>query len=976
MVPFEWMDPSFVFKFDDEITNPGPKRQRRPGTVHPLLNFIPQRDVFLQESIRHEGRGLEDGASMTCGGCKRSDAAAYFRCETCFDCRLFCASCVVSNHAANPFHWVEEWDGSFFIRRSLRELGLHIQLGHPIGETCDRPVKVKREVLVVLHTNGIHSVNLNYCNCNQAPLRHVQLLRSRLFPATVGNPQTAATFELLELFQLLGFMSKASGFELFQTLVRLTDNIGNPVPDRYKSLLCMLREWRHIRLMKRMGKGHDVGGISAAAEGSCAVLCPACPQPDINLPPDYNEGPLSKTWIYTLFLAMDANFRLKRLDVSNDANDPGLNNGTAFVVDETKYKEFLKEFGEQVPVDTSTCNNHDAIKSANIRGGKGIAASGVGAVDCRHDLKRPTSIGDLQKGERYVNMDYLFVSNLKRNAPQRVSQSYDIVCQWTKHLLERLALYESTISLNVRHDFCFFIPKWHIAAHRASCQTDYSFYWSPYVGRTDGEAPERGWAAMNSVASSTKEMGPGSRRDTLDDFFGDYNWRKVIAIADALFAKVKDAVPERAEHVSCFVELCDSIAESAPDLIQTWTTMVQEWENDRTKPNPFTSTQEVLSIHKVRLELAEEDQQHLAKGEEDAQVHQEVTPSEFLSQAIELEDIQAVLASDYSNLSLNPTELQKAKLRERRNRLLRRILNWIDLQKDHMPGVSRMRKECSAMNQGIAESIPLLMPSAVLKKVTASQELLNYEFRYRSAQIGTTLDDLRRHLVLRDQLYSSKDRHVRGQSANTRSRGVLTRLEGKIKNDTRKYRQILEQLTSLSDVVKNDGQWKKTWLPLSDQDVSGLRNFDEGVRPSLIEGQVSVGKRVLSWIWRRSGVVNNTDLRNEGETVRIEWCKSRARAHRWQEECYLLQEEMRRVKVYFKYRAQEWRAAATTPYSIKDEGRRAYAMRQAAVFDSLYIRCISVWKECEGYFTMGDDTKDTPGTKDTVDTVDTVDTAA
>ncbi|TFK74082.1 hypothetical protein BDN72DRAFT_914121 [Pluteus cervinus] len=968
MVPFEWMDPSFVFKFDEEVTTPGPKRQRRPGSLHPLLNFIPQRDVFLQERIRLEGRGVEDGAPMTCGLCKQTDAAAYYRCETCFDCRLFCAGCIVNNHAANPFHWVQLWDGSFFIRRSLSELGLCLQLGHPIGEACGRPVAVKNEVLVVLHTNGIHSVKLNYCNCVQAPLRHVQLLRSRLFPATVGNPQTAATFELLELFQMLGFMSKASGFELFQTLVRLTDNIGNPVPDRYKSLMCILREWRHVRLMARMGKGHDIGGISAATAGSCAVLCPACPHPNINLPPDYNEGPLSKTWVYTLFLAMDANFRLKRLDVSNDANDPGLNDGTAFVVNETRYKEFLDEFGEKIEVDTSTCNNHDAIKSANVRGGKGIAASGVGAVDCRHDMKRPTSVGDLQKGERYVNMDYLFVSNLKRNAPQRVSQSYDIVCQWTKHLLERLALYEPTVSLNLRHDFNFFIPKWHIAAHRASCQTDYSFYWSPYVGRTDGEAPERGWAAMNSIASSTKEMGPGSRRDTLDDFFGDYNWRKVIAVADALLVKVKDAVPERAEHVSCFVELCDSIADSSPDLIQTWTAMVQAWEADRTKLNPFVSTREVLSIHKVRLELAEEDQQHLAKGtedKEDKQVHQEVTLSEFLSQAIELEDVQSVLATDYSNISLHPTELQKAKLRERRNRLLRRILSWIDLQKDHMPGVSRLRKDCSAMNQGIAESIPLLMPSAVMKKVKVSQELLDFEWRYRIAQIGTTLDDLRRHLLLRDQLYSSKDRHVRGQRANTRSRGVIQRLEGKVKNDAQKYRQILQQLISLNDVVKNDGQWKKTWLPLAEADVSGLRNFDEG--------------RVLSWIWRRSGVVDNTDLRNEGEsylflssaTVRIEWCKSRARAHRWQEECYLLQEEMWRVKAYFKYRSQEWRAAAATPHNIKNEGRRAYAIRQAAIFDSLYIRCISVWSECEGYLTMGDDTVDAVATVDTVATVAT-----
>ncbi|KDQ32352.1 hypothetical protein PLEOSDRAFT_1026822, partial [Pleurotus ostreatus PC15] len=50
------------------------------------------------------------------------------------------------------------------------------------------------------------------------------------------------------------------------------------------------------------------------------------------------------------------------------------------------------------------------------------------------------------------------------------------------------------------------------------------------VPQQSGESPERGWAAMNPVASSTKEMGPCSRRDTLDDHFGDYNWRKVATL--------------------------------------------------------------------------------------------------------------------------------------------------------------------------------------------------------------------------------------------------------------------------------------------------------------------------------------------------------------------------------------------------------------------------------------------------------------
>lgn len=127
-------------------------------------------------------------------------------------------------------------------------------------------------------------------------------------------------------------------------------------------------------------------------------------------------------------------------------------------------------------------------------------------------------------------MDYMFLSSLKQNAPKYLVVSYDIACQWSKNLGQRAALY-GILSIG---DFrlVYLIPKWHANAHQADCQTGYSFYYTPYVGRTDGEAPERSWAAINGIASSTKEMGPGSRRDTLDDYFGDYNWRKVIAIRE------------------------------------------------------------------------------------------------------------------------------------------------------------------------------------------------------------------------------------------------------------------------------------------------------------------------------------------------------------------------------------------------------------------------------------------------------------
>ncbi|KAG1870962.1 hypothetical protein C8R48DRAFT_569320, partial [Suillus tomentosus] len=102
--------------------------------------------------------------------------------------------------------------------------------------------------------------------------------------------------------------------------------------------------------------------------------------------------------------------------------------------------------------------------------------------------------------------------------------------------------------------------------------------------RTDGEAPERGWSNINRVATSTKEMGPGSRRDTLDDHFGDWNWKKVTALGRTLLRKISDAVKWKREHGEGLAELERTIQ---PMLILQWRKEVEAWEEDGSQRNPF-----------------------------------------------------------------------------------------------------------------------------------------------------------------------------------------------------------------------------------------------------------------------------------------------------------------------------------------------------------------------------------------------------
>lgn len=126
-------------------------------------------------------------------------------------------------------------------------------------------------------------------------------------------------------------------------------------------------------------------------------------------------------------------------------------------------------------------------------------------------------------------MDYLFFSSLADTNFDRLVMSYDIACQWSVNLWERMSAYPHRIQMSTEgKTIIFLVPKFHLPAHIAACQTAFSFNLTRGVGRTAGEAPERGWANINPVAAQTKQMGPASRRETIDDHLGDWNHQKVI----------------------------------------------------------------------------------------------------------------------------------------------------------------------------------------------------------------------------------------------------------------------------------------------------------------------------------------------------------------------------------------------------------------------------------------------------------------
>ncbi|KAJ7442097.1 hypothetical protein B0H11DRAFT_1724840, partial [Mycena galericulata] len=350
------------------------------------------RETFLTEVLRLEGRG-DHASYTTCSRCL--DGNADHRCSDCLGGgELLCSRCILNGHRQLPFHKIQRWTGSIFERRTLKALGLRIQLGHWHGQnrTCPLPIPAPGDDFVIVDNTAVHQVGLDYCGCGQGGHSTVQLLRAQLWSATTTNPRTAATFSVLRKYHLLSFESKCAALEFYQSLARETDNLSHKQDkDRYHEFLRMTRQWRHVRMLKRAGRGHDPAGIVNTMPGECALLCPACPQPGKNLPAGWENAPQEKQFLYALFLAMDANFRLKRKDVSTEEKDPGLGKGWAFFCEVKAYMEHVKRNWHQkqdvsaaqmlvhpllICSQRSHCVAHDAVDKPD-RETRGTASSGI-----------------------------------------------------------------------------------------------------------------------------------------------------------------------------------------------------------------------------------------------------------------------------------------------------------------------------------------------------------------------------------------------------------------------------------------------------------------------------------------------------------------------------------------------------------------------------------------------------------------------
>ncbi|KAJ7863700.1 hypothetical protein B0H13DRAFT_2354000 [Mycena leptocephala] len=920
----------------------------------PMSQWRGEKQFFLDETLRREGLGdsINDPECARCGKELHPEGTESQRMFRCRDCGEFiqCLECCLEHHQLSPLHFPEEWHGEFWKKTTLGAIGLVYHVGHG-GRFCPAPAPLTRK-MVVIDTNGIHTVSFQYCGCSRSrETSNIGLLmRNGWYPASLMDPSTCATFRVLDLFCLLNVVGNVNAHDFMMALERGTDALGSTgirwLPDRYKAFGRMSRQYAFLQRARRSGRAHDAAGVDATKLGEMMVICWACPYDGRNIPPDWRDVDPKYRFLYMLILALDANFKLKNRIRAHERYDPSLGPGWGAFVEPAAYKEHLKNYvGEN---DISTCIAFAALLQKDTRLTMGLRASGVGGCVCaRHE---------------YANMDYIVMACLAGFALAMLMISYDIACQWKKNMRIRNEKLPEAIRLDVNNvEVQCGLPVWHVSSHETECNNENSLSFLVGVGKSDGEGVERTWADLNPAAFHTKEMGVGNRTDTLEDKIDSHNFLKNLTNGDALRRKLVVAISERTHQVDAFKEVNRTVSK---ELRATWQGQIDAFVADHSQPNPYVLPRSGAPTEaELRLELKREEEEEVRKGR--APLHS-TSATAFLSAGIQLEEAQRRIRAELAGRALVTAD-RASKIHDRRLAFMAKLTKFRKLQSVFSPGAictmhadeAKADPDAPEVN---AEYVKLYMPSelsAMERDVGCAVGVTALETRLRENQCHNSLVQLRGHLHTKRHLIGFRNTHITGQIKATKARTLIAQVGERAQGSSDKYNQGRAALTRLQgpDYAPHFKILKPADVTLDGEEETSetaarkklaMIGVGKGARtPRHVPG---TSKKLLSWIWSAAGALDD-DEKGLHESLRVEWSRAKARKQRWEEEVLILREEMRRVLRYLEWQSGWWSARVL----VREEasvalraGLGAYARRQAHMYAKLKEFFRDEWSQSIG----------------------------
>lgn len=329
---------------------------------------------------------------------------------------------------------------------------------------------------------------------------------------------------------------------------------------------------------------------------------------------------------------------------------------------------------------------------------------------------------------------------------------------------------------------------------------------------------------------------------------------------------------------------------------------------------------------------------------------------------------------------------QRASIKEQRTVLRDKLTAWLQLRSVYIPGLlqllSDINKSAPAQPDEEPETFELWLPSALpetRRRAACYEGLPSIESRLRTAQCYDSLDDVRYVMRVKARMVQFKNQNVRGQREGIRSRAVVDRVHEKAMTAVRRYRRSRQAKLTLD----GPGEWEKSLRDLRDEDVRSYRDPERmksgmgrvGTNEDTVDGVAVIQSRadplpipeenilrddhrnahsgtgetykMLSWIWTTAQNLKIDDHSDSDDQVlRAEWCRSRARAKRTEEEVQKVQEEMARTLRYLEWKSEWWIEKVQERGSVSEdlkEGLRAYALEQSGLQLSLRVTFKKLW---------------------------------
>nr|VWO96150.1 Amino acid permease family protein [Ganoderma boninense] len=767
-------------------------------------------------------------------------------------------------------------------------------------------------MVVVVDTDGIHELPFTFCTCLNAPREDVQLLDLGYYPASIHRPKTVFTIRLLDDFLLTNKECKTSTRNYYNKLRRTTNPaFPHMVPDRYKELLRVSRQWRNQQMRKTAGFGHRGDTIGP---GDLAVRCPACPQPGCNLPEGWERD--EKQWKYTRSIVLDGNFSAQHRKMRNPEDDVALADGHAFMVTDAPYKQHLQtaaEFNEK-----STCHDHRAVMNATMDRGN-LEATGIGAAACsRHGFFAPHACVDFQQGERQRNMDYIlhwiffYLNGLKR-----VIILYDIICQFFIHLFAR---FDKSPHLHMPPGLTILrgIGQFHVHGHMAKCFPRFSLNFIFGAGVQDGEIIETLWNKTNAVADSTRGMSSAHRREVIDDHMNDSNWMSLPGSCTRWREEADAADAGRSENPAV-MDIYDVSSTPLPTRKEVQVMLAQKELIEGAGGEAFGAAHWIASglrIEETKLAVAYAARRvNASSGTQTrlslVQQRQRLASSIAAFHKAGHRHIPGYLPGDGGELGTDPTAFGA---------------EW---DEDHgEPGTS-----AADLPLDRPEVHPIGLPSTLGIEFLAQMDLLDLakkERQLREGQLNDALQGIRTGIGYKSLLYRAKVRNASSYRAKLRSFDDIHVADEGVRKHVRVYQQARQAMERLFDADNSADEQALLAFHLRYKEI---KKEDLKVSTAAIESFTPGLRNAHSaWFWNVSDTAAGEETQWVQDYRRMLWLRAYARKCRWDEELELVPFEMECTIRSFERKAVEWEELAGIDIT---EGHGAYAQRQVELWRTL-----------------------------------------